>query len=225
MPTLQQRPPLRRATERGASGSRRQARLGGPEGNERLTAIVGLVLVVLLLGEGATLLQLRQHLSWHIFLGLALIPPVALKLLSVSWRFLRYYLGHGPYLEKGPPQVLLRLMGPLYVAATVVLFATGVGLIVVGPGRGLMLNLHRASFVLWFGLTGVHVLWHLPGALRAWGGELQRGARTLAGSSLRRYALVMALVAGLAVGLATMPAQGPWLSWVKTHHSRDGGDH
>jgi hypothetical protein len=218
MTVLQQRPPIRTRRAPEAPRARLRSRLGGPDGNERLTAITGLVLIVLLFGEGLTLLQLRQSLSWHIFLGLALIPPVGLKLASVTWRFARYYLRHQAYVAKGPPRTLLRLMGPLYVAATIILFATGVGLIVVGPGRGLMLNLHRASFVVWFGLTGVHVLAHLPDVLRAAGGELRRGARALAGSSLRRYALVAAIVAGLVVGLATIPAQGPWLSWVKAHH-------
>jgi hypothetical protein len=223
MPVLQQRPPSRSGLPAETGRRRLRDRLGGPEGNERLTAIAAVVLIVMLLGEGASLLQVRQHLSWHIFLGLALIPPVGLKLASVGWRFARYYLGHPPYVAKGPPHPLLRLMGPVYVAATVVLFATGVGLIVVGPGRGLMLNLHKASFVLWLPLTGVHVLAHLRGAAGTASRELRRGARALSGSSLRRYALVAALVAGLVVGLATIPAQGPWLTWVKTHHAREDG--
>ncbi len=224
MTMVQQRP---RAGQRRPDRSRRDRvrdRLGGPAGNERLTSITGLVLIVLLFAEGLTLLGIVQHLSWHIGIGLALIPPVGLKLASVTWRFGRYYLRHEVYVAKGPPQALLRLMGPLYVAATIVLFATGVGLIVVGSGRGLMLGLHKASFALWFVLTGIHVLLHLPDVMHAARGELRRGARALGGTSLRRWALVGALAAGLVVGLATIPAQQPWLSWAKTHHHDGGGD-
>ncbi|MGZ4384961.1 MAG: hypothetical protein ACXVY3_10210 [Gaiellaceae bacterium] len=209
--------------EPAAGRARLRDRFGGPDGNERLTAVTGFVLIVLLFGEGLTLLQLRQHLSWHIGLGLALIPPIGLKLASVGWRFARYYLGRRAYVEKGPPNVALRLMGPLLVVATVALLATGVGLIVIGPGRGLMLNLHKASFLLWLWLTGAHVLLHLRGALSATGRELRRGAHRVAGGPLRRYALLAALVAGLVVGLATIPAQTPWLNWVRTHQSHEDG--
>jgi hypothetical protein len=48
-----------------------------PDGNERLTATVGLVLIVLSLIEiGTVLFGLGQFLSLHVFIGLFLIPPV-----------------------------------------------------------------------------------------------------------------------------------------------------
>ncbi|HEX3807059.1 MAG TPA: hypothetical protein VHV52_09800, partial [Gaiellaceae bacterium] len=63
-----------------------------PDGNERLTAAVGLVLIVLTLVELATLLfGLQTYLHLHVFIGLVLLPPVALKLASTGWRFARYY--------------------------------------------------------------------------------------------------------------------------------------
>jgi hypothetical protein len=40
--------------------------------------------------ETLTTLSLRSYLPVHIFLGLLLLPPVALKLASTGWRFLRY---------------------------------------------------------------------------------------------------------------------------------------
>jgi hypothetical protein len=60
---------------------RRLARLflGGTAGNERLTANTASVLIVLLAVEGATLLSLRSFLPVHVFVGMLLIPPVALK--------------------------------------------------------------------------------------------------------------------------------------------------
>ena len=64
---------------------------GGAEGNERLTAMTGALLLVLLAAEGITIVSVRQLLSWHFFLGMLLVGPVLLKLGSTSYRFVRYY--------------------------------------------------------------------------------------------------------------------------------------
>ena len=66
---------------------------GGSAGNQQLTAVMGAVLLLLLAIEGATLLHLRSLLTVHAFVGMLLIPLVALKLASAGWRMLRYYLG------------------------------------------------------------------------------------------------------------------------------------
>jgi hypothetical protein len=69
----------------------RRGRLN-PDGNERLTAATGIVLLVLTIIELATILfGLHQFLSLHVFVGLVLLPPVLLKLASTGWRFSRYY--------------------------------------------------------------------------------------------------------------------------------------
>ena len=65
---------------------------GGPQGNRNLTALLGALLLAGTLVELATLaLGLQQTLAVHIFVGVALIPVVALKLASTGWRMLRYY--------------------------------------------------------------------------------------------------------------------------------------
>ena len=133
----------------------------GPERNARLTALTGVVLLVLLAIEGFTLLSLRAMLSWHIFVGVLVVPVVGLKLGSTGYRFFRYYTHRADYVEAGPPNLLLRLLGPVVILTTVALLATGIALIVVGPGRGLVLNLHKASFIVWFAALGAHVLGHL----------------------------------------------------------------
>jgi hypothetical protein len=144
---------------------------GGSAGNEQLTAIVATVLLVLLAIEGATLLNLRSLLSGHAFVGMLLIPSVALKLGSAGWRMRRYYRRGEEYVRRGPPHVALRvLVAPLVVLSTIVLFATGVALLVVDQTEGTLVGLHKASFIVWVGATGVHVLAHvlkLPAALRA----------------------------------------------------------
>jgi hypothetical protein len=170
------------------------------------------LLLVLLAIEGITILFLRPLLSVHIFVGMLLIPPVLLKLGSTGWRFARYYLGAGAYRAKGPPSLLMRMLAPLVVAATAGLFSTGVALIVLGPdqGRGIVLGLHKASFVIWLVVTGIHVLVYAPRIPRLLSGDFRPRER-LGGSQLRRGALAGALVAGATLAAATFPLAGPWL--------------
>src|SRR5690348_405875 len=62
-----------------------------PGGNEQITALAGILLIVFLAVEGATLLNLRALLTVHAFVGMLLLPIVALKLGSTGWRLARYY--------------------------------------------------------------------------------------------------------------------------------------
>jgi hypothetical protein len=57
---------------------------GGTDGNERLTSITGLVLIVLLLVIDVTILRIGQLISVHLFVGLLLIGPVGLKMASTG---------------------------------------------------------------------------------------------------------------------------------------------
>jgi hypothetical protein len=195
----------------------RQFLRGGSEGNARLTATTGLVLLALLAVEGVTILDLRQLLSVHVFVGLLLIPPVALKLAVTGYRFVRYYSRAAEYLRKGPPLLLMRmLVAPGLIAATLVVFGTGVTLLAIGPGGGIVLLLHQASFFVWLAAFGVHVLAYAlraPGLVRA---DLGRGSRT-SGAALRFGVVALALLVGLTVALAELPAAGPWLHW-SGHH-------
>jgi len=75
---------------------------GGSDCNEQLTAAVATVLLVLLAIEGATLLNLPSLLTMHAFVGMLLIPVVALKLANTGWRMLRYYLRGEVYVRHGP---------------------------------------------------------------------------------------------------------------------------
>src|SRR5690348_2164745 len=80
---------------------------GGTNGNERLTAVTGLVLIALLAVIGLTIVQMQPLISVHLFVGLLLIGPVVLKMASTGYRFMRYYTGNARYREKGPPEILL----------------------------------------------------------------------------------------------------------------------
>ena len=192
---------------------------GGAEGNERLTGLTGTVLLVLLAAEGATIPFLHSYLTLHIFLGVLLIPPVLLKTGATGWRFVRYYRRARAYREKGPPPAFLRiLVAPLVLASTAALFGTGVLLIVLSPRHGLLVGLHKASFIVWFVVMSAHVLGHLVEVP-----TLTRKAfdRALPGSRTRQLLVAGALVAGVIAALATLPLAYNWTHWAALHHHGD----
>src|SRR5438093_9615604 len=118
---------------------------GGSGGNEQLTAIVATLLLVLLAIEGATLLNLQSLLTMHAFVGMLLIPIVALKVASTGWRMLRYYLHGEEYMRRGPPHLAVRvLVAPVIVVSTVVLLATGVALLALDQTHGALVGLPKA---------------------------------------------------------------------------------
>ena len=172
--------------------------LGGSDGNEQLTAIVATLLLLLLAVEGATLLNMRSLLTVHAFVGVLLIPVVAVKLGSTGWRMLRYYLGADEYVRRGPPHLLLRaIVAPVLVASTIVLFGSGVGLL--GQREGALVGLHKASFLVWFGATTVHVLTRVL--------RLPRAIRLPSPGIASRVGIVGAsLVTGLALATVSLPA-------------------
>jgi hypothetical protein len=187
----------------------RELFVGGSDGNARLTAGVGLILTVLLVLEGLTLFAVRQLLLPHIFLGLLLVPPVLLKLASTGWRMLAYYRRRGEYLRRGPPPALLRmLVAPVLVVTTITLLATGIAAAAVGHG-GILLGLHKASFVVWGLAFGVHFLAHVLKLPPLLVGDWWRADR-LAGRRVRRYLLTTVVVAGLVVAVAAVPLAHGW---------------
>ncbi|MFI1162841.1 hypothetical protein ACH4UM_04320 [Streptomyces sp. NPDC020801] len=190
--------------------------LGGPQGNERLTAATGAVLLLLFAVEGVTILFLGQLLTLHFFIGLLLTGPVCLKTGSTGYRSYRYYTGSPAYRRKGPPAPLLRVLGPLVVATSVAVLGTGVALALLGPGTGPVpvLLLHKASFVCWIAVMTVHVLayvWRLPHLI---GTDLRRRPARhgiVAPWRAGRWSLLaVALGAGLAVALAGVHLASGW---------------
>ena len=201
---------------------RAAARAWGPPGNERLTTSTGLVLLVLLAVETLTTLSLRSYLPAHIFLGLLLLPPVALKLASTGWRFLRYYTRNKQYRQEGPPRLLLRMLAPLLVASTLTLFGSGVALIVAGHGGGVLLTLHAVSFAVWGVIMIVHVLAYIARTLRVGPANwLPHAEQIVAGVRSRRVVVGGALLAGAILAPATYPVQQTWLSHRHEHRHMD----
>ena len=189
---------------------------GGPAGNARLTAWTGLVLLVLFVAELVTLLDVRGLISWHLALGVILIPPALLKTATTGWRILRYYSGSAPYRRAGPPPMLLRLLGPLVVLSTLALLGTGVTLVLLGESsshdtlvtlvgfRVDPLTLHQAAFVVWGAVTGVHVL---ARAIPAW--RLVLGTR-VPGPGLRWLSLIIAAAVATVGAFWVLGSSADW---------------
>ena len=201
---------------------------GGTDGNEQLTTVTGAILIILLAVIGFTIPQLRQFISVHLFVGMLLIGPVLLKMASTGYRFVRYYTGTPAYVAKGPPELILRLIGPIVVLTTVVVFVTGVVLLILGPShRDPWLMLHKVSFIVWVVFMSLHVLGHLPAVARALGIG-RRGQEQLAGAAPggvgRWIAIAGALVAGLVLAIVLIPDFAAWTAHgVFVHHHQRGG--
>ena len=195
-----------------ADPSRRARLERGIEVNELLTSSAAALLTILLVAEGITILDLNGLLGPHMFIGLVLIGPVALKLASTGYRFVRYYAGAPVYVAKGPPHLALRALAPVLVATTVMIFATGVWLLALGHHSDLVLTLHKVSFIVWSGVFGVHFLAYVPRAWRSLHAAWTTAAARPRNADRRVTALLVALslCAGLALALALHSQIGAW---------------
>ena len=190
------------------SGALRRGRFGGPEGNEILTSAAAVVLVGLLVGEGITIVHMHGLLSAHMFIGLVLIPPLALKLGSTGYRMVSYYAGSRPYRAKGPPLLPLRLMAPVLVASTIAVLASGVLLLAVGHKSSAALTVHKLSFIVFGVLVGVHFLAYLPRVVHSVRADWRAARRQAVPGAGVRGMLVAAAAAvggGAALALALLP--------------------
>jgi hypothetical protein len=202
-------------------------RTGGPAGNARLTAWLGLVLLLVFLVECATLLRLGQLISVHIILGVVLVALVLAKTVTTGWRIARYYLGDRHYRQAGPPPMLLRMLGPLVVFGGLAVLGTGLALVALGDSAHSSLftllgfrvdavTLHQAAFVMWLVVTVPHTLARV---VPAW--QLVAGARRrpLAGGWARAVALAGVVAIGVVVAVPVLGEADEWL-----HHGGDGDD-
>jgi hypothetical protein len=197
---------------------------GGTDGNEQLTAIAGVLLLALLAVLGVTIVRIGQLLWLHLFLGLLLIGPVVLKLASTGYRFARYYLASAAYRLKGPPHLLLRGLAPVLVVTTLAVFATGVLLLVDGPGsRDQLLLWHKVSFIVWLVAMAPHVLGHLvelPAALRL---RRNAGPAATGGGAGRAIALASAIAGGAVLAMVLLPDFAAWTAAAGHFHHHHHG--
>lgn len=208
-------------------------RSGGVEGNGRLTAMTGAVLLILLVVECYTILQIGRLLTLHVFLGMLLLGPVILKAGSVLYRFVRYYARSAPYRRKGPPALLPRLIGPVLMLLTACVFGSGIMVAVTGPSYGPAsgwLLVHRISFFAWILFAAIHVIVHVPLMLRLLAAEARgisapqreaaghapagqharRAMEVLGGRGTRLALLIASLAGGLVIALLTVHLAAQW---------------
>lgn len=193
---------------------------GGPAGNAQLTAWLGLLLLVLFLAELVTVLDVKGLISWHIAIGVLLVPPSLVKAGTTSWRVVRYYSGHSSYVDAGAPPLLLRALGPLVVVGTFAVLGTGVLVTLLGRdaaerpyffalGNGVSpLTLHQAGVIAWAVATGLHVLARLASAVRLAGARSRLPGTSARVVVLAIVALIAALLAGVILSSATGWTQG-----------------
>lgn len=172
------------------------------------------MLLVLLAAEGVTLLQLHSLVTPHVVIGMVLVPFVLVKIGSTTWRMVHYYRGSPPYRARGAPPLPLRLLGPVVVVLTVLVFASGIALLLVPHSmRDQIYFVHKASFVLWFGAMALHVLGHVVETSRLAPADLvARTRRQVRGAGPRLWAQASCLVVGVLLAVVMVPTIAPWLA-------------
>ena len=94
------------------------------------------------------------------------------------------------------------------------MFFAGVALLLAGPSwQPLLMKVHKASFILWFAGTTIHVLGHLGEVFRLaprdW---LRRNRGEVTGVGVRQWLIAASLVAGALLGFLLVSRVGPWLA-------------
>jgi hypothetical protein len=169
-------------------------------GNARITGTLGAAIFLLLFVEGVTVLRVNNLISAHVFVGVLLIPFVVVKIASTGYRFARYYSGRPEYVEKGPPPIVLRLLGPIVTVMTVAVLATGIAA-VLNRGSHWLALAHKASFIIWFGAMALHVLGHVLETPKLAIADGRRTDRAQVPGASARLAL-LAVAVGVAIPLA-----------------------
>ena len=190
----------------------------GVVGNERLTALVSLVLLVLIIVELVTSAFLRVWLPAHTVVGVLLVGPLLVKMGSTGWRFLRYYTRAPAFVRRGPPPVVLRVLGPVLLVVTLVMVGSGIGLVVTGPLQPFLLT-HGFSALVWLPLIAVHSLAHFQQVPRSIASDwsTRQGSRFPVGRVLRLGTNLGALVLGVIGAWLLFPAATPLFAWGQTN--------
>jgi hypothetical protein len=193
--------------------------LGDVLGNERLTALVGAVLLVLIVVELVTSVRLRTFMSVHVFIGVLLAGPLVVKLGATGYRFARYYTRAPAYVRRGPPHLALRVLGPLLVATTLVVVGSGIGLMVTGPDHaGPLLPLHGFSVLIFLPLIAIHLVAHILATRRLVADDWSTASAALApGRGIRVGVNLGALMLGALGAILLLPTIAPWIAWSQTN--------
>jgi hypothetical protein len=196
-------------------------RTGGPAGNARLTAWLGMLLLLGFVVELVSLVSLQQLIAVHLFVGALLVPMALVKTATTTWRMVRYYSRNDDYRHAGPPPLLLRLLGPLVVLTSLAVLGTGLALVALGRDRTYepivtaagfsvdALMLHKAAFVVWLVVTSVHTLARLVPAAQLMANRTGAPG-SVPGRTGRGVALVATMAISVVVGAVVLAAGGEW---------------
>jgi len=186
-------------------------------GNERLIALAGFVLLVLIITEIVITTNLHAFMPVHIFIGIFLTFPLLIKMGSTGYRFVSYYTGSPAFVKKGPPRLVMRLLAPLLLIATISLVVSGITLALLGPTNALsvwVLRLHALSVICWLPLLALHVgsyIWRVPRLILAdW---RKRYSHLASGRGWRYGITLIALLAGVSAAVLLLPHMNPWVAW------------
>ncbi|NEN04675.1 hypothetical protein G3T36_02215 [Diaminobutyricibacter tongyongensis] len=195
------------------TGTPEQAADFGVVGNERLTALAGAVVLVLSVIELITIAALTNLIAMHIIVGALLAGPVAVKMASTGWRFVRYYTRSPAYRRKGPPRLILRVLAPLLVVSTVGVIVSGIALAITGPAPQILIVTHVISFLVWTVTLVIHVTVYLPKVPRLitddWG-RRRAAAPEVKGRNWRLSGNLLGLAIGALAGVLLLPTIPAW---------------
>jgi hypothetical protein len=183
-------------------------------GNERMIALVGTVLLLLIGAEIVIAAKMQALMPIHIFVGVLLTVPLFVKIGSTGYRFLRYYTGSPAFVHKGPPRLEMRLLAPLLLLASLSLVVSGITLALLGPANVWsvwVLRLHALSVICWLPLLALHVgayIWRVPRLLLA---DWQK--RSVPGRGWRYAGTFVALLAGVGAAALFLPHVASWTAW------------
>jgi len=185
----------------------------GVIGNERLTALSSALLLILFLVELATTARLGALISVHVFAGVLLVGPLAVKVASTGYRAVRYYAGSPEYVRLGPPRLPLRVLAPILLGATAVLLSSGLALVLVGPtAPKSLVAVHVLSFVVWMPTFAVHAVayvWRVPRIVAAdW---QARDVTPPSGQWLRLGANLVAIALAGIGAMVLLPDAASWI--------------
>ncbi len=186
-------------------------------GNERMIALVGTVLLVLIVAEIIIAAKMHALMPIHIFVGVLLTFPLFVKIGSTGYRFLHYYTGSPAFVQKGPPRLEMRLLAPLLLLASLSLVTSGITLALLGPTNVWsvwVLRLHALSVMCWLPLLVLHVgayIWRVPRLLLAdW---QKRATCRVPGRGWRYAGTLVALLAGVGAAALFLPHAASWTAW------------
>jgi hypothetical protein len=191
------------------AGTSRRVRAVG-----RLLSLLGVVLFFGLAVEGLTVLSIGRMVALHIILGMVLVPLMIYKITVATYRFAMYYLGARDFKRAGPPELLLRAIGPILVLSTLVMLASGIVLAFLPPSSEAVVlwrYIHQVSFIIWFALLAIHVLAYLRRAFGTASYDFRSSRyHYLVGRNGRLISIGLAIFVGLGLGAVVYPEAVHW---------------